>query len=107
MSFNPNKPKVINFAQGSNTVIDISRNGTMVNQTAASFKFLGKIINASLALQGHYLETFKNCQSKTNFNKLMTNLQNSLPAMKALNVYKCLVRSKIEYACSTSRNFLE
>lgn len=60
ISFNPNKSKLIHFN---------SIKGTRVIEIA-SFKFLARIINASITLQGR-----NSCQSGTNVVKLMSNLQ--------------------------------
>lgn len=105
MSFNPNISKVTQFAKGSKKVINISINisinGIRVNQSA-SFKFLERIINASLPLQEYYLKTFKNCQSTTIVIKFMKNFAKRTSPKESSKFDKSLVRSKIKYIYSIS-----
>ncbi|KAL9876497.1 uncharacterized protein ACN2A1_013183 [Glossina fuscipes fuscipes] len=99
----PEKSKVVRFAKGPKKIFYITINGIKISPSS-SFKFLGRIINSSLTTHEHYKDSLENCNTGSNVIKLLTNIHTGLPPRKALNVYKSIVRSKIEYPYSTSCN---
>ena len=101
LSFNLEKTHSMYIAQGSNKVIDININGTLITQVN-SLKFIGRDLNTSLTFVDHYDRVCHESLSNSNAIKMMTSFKSGLTPYVSLNLYKSLVRSKIEFVRTTT-----
>lgn len=97
LSFNVEKTKFMYVVKGDKVVFDLSFNNQEIPQ-ARCVKFLGRIISSSLSAKDHYELVAKNSENNGNLFKCLTTIKAGLHPKVALNIYKSLVRSKIEYS---------
>ncbi|XP_075146564.1 uncharacterized protein LOC142236963 isoform X2 [Haematobia irritans] len=101
LSFNPSKSNTMYFAKNGFKNIDMVIDGTRVEQTK-KLRFLGRIVTNSLSIKDHYDSISKETQNRVNMLKCLTSIRGGLHPNVALNVYKSIVRSKIEYVRTTA-----
>ncbi|XP_075154101.1 uncharacterized protein LOC142227433 isoform X1 [Haematobia irritans] len=101
LSFNPSKSNTMYFAKNGFKNIDMVIDGTRVEQTK-KLRFLGRIVTNSLSIKDHYDSISKETQNCVNMLKCLTSIRGGLHPNVALNVYKSIVRSKIEYVRTTA-----
>lgn len=103
LMFNPSKTNVMHISQGSKKAIDI-RVGSSRIQQVNEVKILGRTLNMAMTSNSHYTATVQAASSNIKFFKYLTNIKSGLHPQKALNIYKSMVRSKIEYGYTTAAN---
>lgn len=103
LSFNPEKCNTMYFAKNSIKEISLSIDGKPIIQQR-KFTFLGRVITNSLTVRDHYEKTAFEINARTNMLKCLTPIKTGLHPKTALNIYKSLVRSKTEYARTTTAN---
>ncbi|XP_017468016.1 PREDICTED: uncharacterized protein LOC108360301 [Rhagoletis zephyria] len=103
LSFNPEKTKFLNICRGSKKTFNITCQNQSLQQVQ-NLNFLGRNISASLAVSEHYKVTFNKSQNNSYLFKCLTSVKAGLHPRVALNYYKAIVRSKIEYCRSSMAN---
>ncbi|XP_017480942.1 PREDICTED: uncharacterized protein LOC108370179 [Rhagoletis zephyria] len=101
LKFNLSKTQAMYFANGSNKRLNIKINNFDIRQTNFK-KFLGRYINTSLTVHEHYTNIIKDTTSNSNGVKMITSVNGGLSSGPAVNLYKALVRAKLEYAGTTA-----
>ncbi|XP_037821648.1 uncharacterized protein LOC119610484 [Lucilia sericata] len=101
LSFNIRKTKVAYFAKGGRRSVQISVNGCTIEQVS-SLTFLGRKIKNSLSVKEHYDFALGNCNSAVNLLKCLTSIKGGLMPEVSLKFYRSFIRSKIEYARTTT-----
>lgn len=101
LSFNPDKCHTMYFAKTSHRKVDLVLEGRSVEH-ARQIKFLGRHISCSLAVKGHYDSIRPDVGGRINMLKCLSSIRGGLHPKTALNVYRSLVRSKLEYSRTTT-----
>lgn len=99
--FNPAKTRSINFAKGSKKPINVQISNTQIEQVT-TIKILGRDISSSLSIAQHYRRIKCESINPSNALKMITTVKAGLHPNISLNTYKSIIRSKGEYARTTS-----
>lgn len=101
LSFQADKSQIMYLAKGSRKKVSLSVNGAVIQQVK-TLKYLGRTITASLSVKDHYTRIAKEVESRKNVFKFLTPVKGGLDPAVALNLYRSLIRSKLEYARATA-----
>lgn len=100
LSFNPEKTNIIYLAKGSKKTVNIKINDVPIKQVN-KLKYLGRFINSSLTVTDHYKQIISESGNRNRLMRCLTPVKGGLNPKVATNLYKSLVRSKLEYARTT------
>ncbi|XP_058987128.1 probable RNA-directed DNA polymerase from transposon BS isoform X3 [Musca domestica] len=103
LSFNPEKSKTIYFAKNSTKQILLNVDGCRIEQVK-KMKFLGRIISNSLSVKDHYSHIKDPVSNRTRLLKCLNPPKGGLHPKVSLNLYKSLVRAKVDYGRTTTAN---
>lgn len=98
---NPAKTQSIYFAKGSRKELQISINNEPIQQSS-SIKILGRDISSSLSISKHFRRIKEEAQNSTSALNMLTTIKGGLDPKYSLTIYRSLIRSKVEYARSSS-----
>lgn len=98
---NPSKTKTILFLQGSDDELEININNQHIQQDT-TIKILGRDISASLSVTAHYKRITEESLIATKAFKMINTIKGGLHPKFGLNTYRSMLRSKVEFARSTS-----
>lgn len=97
-SFSAEKTKCVIFSRKQHIPnIDITLNGTPIEVTN-KIKFLGVILDNKLEWKYHIENLIQSCHKRMNVIKALSNTHWGANSTSLLNVYRLLIRSKIDYA---------
>lgn len=85
------------FVQNSSFKINLKVNNVNV-QHVKKIAFLGRQIADSQAVGHHYAKAIQNAQNNVNLLKMFIYIKGNINPKHGLNFYKSFVRSKVEYA---------
>ena len=101
LSFNIEKTKTLYFAKNSSLQVNIKIDNVQISQVK-NFTFLGRNISDSQTIEQHYSKAIADCSKNANLLKMLTTIKGGLKPKVGLNFYKSFIRSKLEYARTTS-----
>ncbi|XP_067647545.1 uncharacterized protein [Eurosta solidaginis] len=93
----------MHITKGPTKEVNVTINGSTLEQTKSA-TILGRVINSSLTAKAHYQKVIESSSNNLKLFKYITNIKSGLHPQKALNIYKAMVRSKIEYCSTTLAN---
>ena len=99
LNINPLKSHFLRLYTNKNnrSTITLKINNTPIEERQTT-KILGVIFSNRLALTEHYIKTKNSIQKSINLIKIFTNSQGGAHPSTLLNIYKSIIKSKIEYA---------
>ena len=101
LSLNPEKIDWMCVGCKSQTVVKVDN---IELRPSRSLTFLGRVISSSMAVAEHYKDTLSKSKKARNLLAKITSVKAGLKPKIAINFYKSFVRSKIEYARTTTAN---
>jgi ribonuclease HI len=100
LRFSANKTKCVIFTRkNTHLALNLHLNGTPIKITTEA-KFLGLTFDRRLTWKTHILTLKKNCLTSLNILKVLNNKRFGPTTAKLLNIYKILIRSKLDYGSS-------
>ncbi|XP_036317800.1 uncharacterized protein LOC118732796 [Rhagoletis pomonella] len=102
-NINTHKTKSIYFAKTNKKQLDIKIDNLAIEQVN-QIKFIGRTLNSSLTVTSHFNKLIKKAANNVKLIQMITTVKAGVTPKVAVNLYKSLVRSKIEVARSTTHN---
>lgn len=103
LSFNLEKTNSILFLKSTKRNLDIQIDGKPINEVKY-VKILGVDVTSSLSQTVHYKRVKSETRSSVNALQLLTTIRGGLNPRISNNIFKSMIRSKIEYARTTTCN---